>query len=701
MTKTIITINERISRPMYIERISVRNFRLLQNVDISLEERTTVIVGRNNSGKTSLAELFRRLLTENPTFGLEDFSLSTYEQFWDAYHIFASTGDQGLAREKLPTIEVTIIVSYRDNPTNLSLLSEFIIDLDPDCTEAHIKMCYQTGEEELNHLFDNLDELIKFEEENEKEQKQKFYRILKERLPKSYKMFLYALDPNDPTNRKMLEWKNVRKLFQGSFINAQRELGDMTSRERDVLGKILESMFKSAMSDTANPADRNIAENLRVAVQNIEGAINNDFNKHLFQLMPAIAMFGYPGLKDPRFFIETILDVESLLKDFTKVRYQGVYGVNLPESYNGLGARNLIYILFKLFEFYKEYVSKNPAPISHLIFIEEPESHLHPQMQEVFISKLNELARDLPKKFNGEPWPVQIVVTTHSSHIANKADFTAIRYFMTSTNHGFLSTKVKDLKVGASSLGDDIDFLHRYMTLTQCDLFFADKAILIEGPTERILLPKMIEKFDKDYPDVNLGSQYISVMEVGGAFAHKFFKLIDFLELKTLIITDLDTIDSKNNNKACVVSMGDRTSNACIKEWFNNDHITPHELLKKADDEKTRGFCRLAYQIPENNNSNSSCGRSFEDAFMLANLNLFGLHGSSREELEKLAWKKAQNVKKTEFALNYALVDTQWRIPRYIFEGLLWLGSTDRHADGTTTNYEWESFQEIAAGEEG
>jgi predicted ATP-dependent endonuclease of OLD family len=48
---------------MRIDKIEIKNFRLLRAVNLSLEETTTVVVGRNNSGKTSLTELFRRLLS--------------------------------------------------------------------------------------------------------------------------------------------------------------------------------------------------------------------------------------------------------------------------------------------------------------------------------------------------------------------------------------------------------------------------------------------------------------------------------------------------------------------------------------------------------------------------------------------------------------------------------------------------------------
>lgn len=67
---------------MRIHKIRIKNFRLLADAELTLEEKTTVIVGRNNSGKTSLSEVMRRLLTDgSTTFQLEDFSSSSYESF--------------------------------------------------------------------------------------------------------------------------------------------------------------------------------------------------------------------------------------------------------------------------------------------------------------------------------------------------------------------------------------------------------------------------------------------------------------------------------------------------------------------------------------------------------------------------------------------------------------------------------------------
>lgn len=197
---------------------------------------------------------------------------------------------------------------------------------------------------------------------------------------------------------------------------------------------------------------------------------------------------------------------------------------------------------------------------------------------------------------------------------------------------------------------------------------------LIEGTTERLLLPKMIEKVDGETAEgPRLSSQYVSVIEVGGAYAHLFFHLLSFLDLRTLIITDLDTVNGSEHRKSCKVSEGTHTSNACITSWFDDAGIAPPSLIAKSDEEKTNGIRRLAYQIPES--KGACCGRSFEDAFMLANPEIFELRGESEQEREAEAWEMAEGVgkTKTEFALKYAIETTEWKTPRYIAEGLRWL----------------------------
>jgi hypothetical protein len=396
--------------------------------------------------------------------------------------------------------------------------------------------------------------------------------------------------------------------------------------------------------------------------------------------VPTLQSFGYPGLGGQELHTETNLDVRRLLSNFTKIRYAGHNGVALPESYNGLGVRNLIFILFRLVGFYKAFRAETAAPGAHLIFIEEPEAHLHPQMQEVFIRQLAKIAKQLADDAKDKtPWPVQFVVSTHSSHVANETGFENIRYFLAGSvpgrEAGVRQTKIKDLREGLKRTSEaDRRFLHQYLTLTRCDLFFADKAVLVEGLSERLLLPVIVQKLEQSEPNSpKLSSQYVTVMEVGGAYAHLFLDLLDFLELRSLIITDLDCV-TEAGGTACAVHQGKSSSNACLKEWFSKDApLVLAALLGMADASKAKGRNRIAYQCAESDGG--PCGRTLEDAFMLANPTLFGLAGATPAELELAAREKAAGLKKSEFALKFAIAETSWTAPKYLQDGVRWLAA--------------------------
>ena len=134
-------------------------------------------------------------------------------------------------------------------------------------------------------------------------------------------------------------------------------------------------------------------------------------------------------------------------------------------------------------------------------------------------------------------------------------------------------------------------FVKQYLTINRSELFFADKAICIEGDTERILMPMMMHKIDnKEKPKADLIpllSQNISVIEVG-AHSHIFIPLFEFLGIKVLILTDIDAAN-KNDNGRYVKSNPKEakyTSNASIKDFFKDACLDEsnnefEELLKK------------------------------------------------------------------------------------------------------------------------
>ncbi len=182
-------------------------------------------------------------------------------------------------------------------------------------------------------------------------------------------------------------------------------------------------------------------------------------------------------------------------------------------------------------------------------------------------------------------------------------------------------------------------FLTQYLTISRAEIFFADKAVLIEGDTERILIPTVMKKIDieeekihvavgTEDPFLPLLSQNISIIEVG-AYSQIFEKFIEFLGIKSLVITDIDSKgdignkDKKGNVviEACPVNNGTATSNSALLHflpgisWEDVKILTVEQRTIKIGDST---LC-LCYQQEEN----AYHARSFEDAFIHLNSTYF------------------------------------------------------------------------------
>lgn len=205
------------------------------------------------------------------------------------------------------------------------------------------------------------------------------------------------------------------------------------------------------------------------------------------------------------------------------------------------------------------------SPESERHTLEEPESHMHPQMQQVFIKYLLDYYES----------KLQGLITTHSNEMVRVAGISHLRVIRHVGNFKSelydLSILVKDLKKSEEMEDKELaNFFDWFFEIGYSEIVFADRAIFYEGDTERLYIRKVmtLEKYKK------LKQQYVAFIQVGGAYAKNYEKLIKLLGIKSLIITDIDYGKSEIVIEDVKKS---KTTNATIEYFYsiNNSTDTP------------------------------------------------------------------------------------------------------------------------------
>ena len=650
---------------MRLTKIEIQNYRLLIDANLKVDTNTTLIVGRNNTAKTSCMDFLYKVLNDKK-LSYNDYPLLKRKL---AFIILAKfmkgtySFEQLIAKIPKPSIRFFVDYSQESEEENLGALSPFIIDVDENISNAIILAEYniKLSEDKIKELFKKH---IQFDEKgNLLFNKQDIRELVSANFSTIFTLEIKAINPCNDNDAQSKSSNDLKELFPLYTISAERDLDESGNASSSSLQKVISNYFNVNMDDVdASIADK--VKELRDKIENINCEIQRETDTLLSEIVNKTIGFGYPNAEELKLGVSTSISLRNEIQNNSALHYvQKDSDEILPSNYNGLGYKNLIKIQFQLAQFADEIKHNNWACIP-LLFIEEPESHMHPQMQQTFISYLESFLQKISEVH------IQTFITSHSSHIANTIDFSKIRYAQKSPK----GVKFKDLGTFTLTDGENLDFVKKYITLSRCDLFFADKAIFIEGASERLLIPDMIKKCERNglfnFQECKLSAQYYALIEVGGAYAYKFIPFIEFLGIPSLIITDIDSILDK---KTCLVSQGETTSNETIKYFLRkiknlkeSDKITLTEIMSLNHNQKTIGKVHIEYQISENN----LCGRSLEESIRNVNRKIYGLSDTAQEESLKF-----EDKSKTEFALNLLFKNTEYNVPKYIEDGLVWLNN--------------------------
>lgn len=574
-----------------IEFTDSQGIKKADDGSINIASTTTLLVGKNNSGKTTVFEALDKLVNGNsdsnsrPKFNFDDFNYEYIKKLVDEY------GNDKY--DVLPSIEFVLTIGLDKGKDDLIVNLGYFIPIGYDADEIKLFAKYEVVESEiLKEQIKNEINSETYTEENKTECFYKLSKILNENIS-NYKIKYYDKNGNEIKKFKL---SNLIDFFK---IQANKVTTD------DCLSAAFNNII-TARNKSDKSYDTTITESyIKEINNNLEVEFNNAHTNEINKTLTSITD------NDITVKLRADLTFEKIIKNIVKYEYKENNNF-VPENQFGLGYTNLMVIISKLVEYMEKYPESSFNSKINLIGIEEPETYMHPQLQELFISHINEaieiLLQQHKKNINS-----QIILSTHSSHIVNSkihsgGTFNSINYISTNgTNARAVSLNDNKISPDGETEKDDFKFIKKHVIFKASDLFFADAAILVEGAAENILLPYFISN------DKTLNKKFITILPINGAHALVYNNLVKLLQIPVSIITDIDVVrnDSESEDFKQITSIQDRdTTNETIR-YYNNNSYSLNDDTDYFEDENIKVF----FQKEEN----GYIPTSFEESIVLAN----------------------------------------------------------------------------------
>ncbi|WP_354518389.1 AAA family ATPase [Paenibacillus sp. OAE614] len=439
--------------------------------EIRLNKGLNVLVGENGSGKTTIVNALRLILREN------EFSYMNI----DEDDFFISLDKQYSA----PNIRIDLTLESLKSNEQVTFLTWCDADFD---AQLHLEVSSNPNRKGYykKEIWGGASKSSIFEEETF-----------------DYIDCIY-LPPLRDAEEKLVNGKRSRlaQLLKKQYGNNKEILVQNVSEFNEQITSNAENKYNEIET-----AKNNINTKLEDALgQRLGQSINLQFAETSFnKIVENIKMVFFPGIQqsDP----DKFRDIAT----------------------NSLGYNNLLYIatVFAELELLKE------NNMMTVLLIEEPEAHLHPQLQVKFIKYLEEVTRNLEN--------LQVVITTHSPVLASSIDSNNIIH-ISQMEDKIIATPLKEIDLGESK-----NYINRWLDVTKSTLLFSKGIIFVEGISEAMLIPTfakiVLAQYNKEALDesrrllpTSLEEAGVSTININGINFKHFMKLFSNCEGSSSVI---------------------------------------------------------------------------------------------------------------------------------------------------------------------
>ena len=656
-----------------------------------ISKSSSLIVGKNNSGKSTIVKLLNTLQNSKSgsrsVFKYTDFNLKTLSD-WYHENIDNKSEEEieSIDQSYFPKLEFQLILGIDDGNDLISSFEDILVvsgiktvetQENQEIAEVTIDVKYEVADEVAF-----LEDLVKIktshfndsQQYDEPYKKEIQYRQFLGLFSSNYFVLnFYPIGKEEPAKEFSLS-----SLLKVETIEANTVKNDKTLSQ--AYNKIVSTYIKNNDIATIDKlvgdinyqvkdmVDTNIKNILQSAVSSIESTKNLKMNLH-------------PDVTLEKIFANSII-----------YEYQEGNN-NIPESQFGMGYTNLMVIIAKIVDYIELYSKKDINGSVNILCIEEPESFMHPQMQELFIKNISKaIATLLGKKQQLDTF--QIIITTHSTHILNSK----IQSGNTLNNISYLGQAgvnniIKNISDDAIVSGRNIDkkayeYIKKYLRLEVSDIFFADAVVLVEGVSEETYLRYEIDK----HPI--LKKHHIKVYRIDGAYAHQFISLLDLLEIKTVIFTDLDLKRSESEKKVDIKDNDDpdpdvipqnisdlESKYAAATSSLSTNGTLQYFIKKELKDEEAK-YGEINNKIIEKLNNNEELIIDYNNITMFSQGKINGYYATSFEEAVVLTNAGNEDENKYKKSLIKAL--------QYVHPNMRYFGDIDETSEIADKSYMYQ-----------